>query len=173
MAYPPRNIIPGAFYHLYNRGNHREAIFHSAEDYERFLWAFTDVAAYCLMPNHFHALVRPISGSGLVKMMRSFSVSYSMYYNRSYGQVGHLFQGRYRTRLIRDEADLVNVSRYIHRNPVELAELATYEWSSYRAYLGAATRFCNPNLVLAVFRDFYGGSYDMFCRSVKRSDLTG
>jgi putative transposase len=182
VGYPRRNIEDGRYYHLYNRGNHREVIFHAAEDYERFLWMLVDAAAeygveigaYCLMPNHYHALVRQRVGGSLVQMMRSFGVSSAKLYNRRYGQVGHLFQERYRTRAVRDEADLIYLSRYIHRNPVELVpRLADYEWSSYRAYLGEATLWCQPAPVLRVFQGQFRGSYASFCEPVKISEMPG
>jgi putative transposase len=174
-------IEDGAFYHLYNRGNRKEAIFHSAHDYERFLWMFCDAAAeygvgvhaYCLMPNHYHALVRQQNGGSMVAMMRSFGTSFSMYFNRTYGFVGHVFQGRYRTRRIVTDADLLWVSRYIHRNPVGLAAIGEYEWSSYRAYVGEMSRFCDPNPVLSVHRNLYTANYATFCEDVKGTVPTG
>jgi putative transposase len=181
MAYPPRNLIVGRFYHLYNRGNHRDSIFHCASDYERFLWALTDaaaeydveVAAYCLMPNHYHVLVRLGIDANLSAMMSSCTISYTKWFNRRYGQVGHLFQGRYRTRAIENDADLMNVSRYIHRNPIELGGLLGYEWSSYRAYLGEPNRWCEPDAVLKVFKALGGYDYEMYCNDVKISEIPG
>lgn len=179
MPTPRREIITDSFYHLYNRGNHRDAIFHRAADYVRFLWMLADaaaecgvdVAAYCLMPNHYHVLVRPREDGALERMMRSFTVSYAMYFNRSYGQVGQLFQGRYQMRTITSQADLVGVSRYIHQNPRAFAAVESYEWSSYRAYLGGLDRFCDPRPVLAVLRELYGVDYETFCRDVKSSEV--
>ncbi len=181
VSTPRRIIVDEAFYHLYNRGNHREPLFHQPCDYERFLWTLTDaaaehgvgVAAYCLMPNHYHLLVRQQAGGSLERAMRCFEVSYVKYYNGRYAQVGHLFQGRYQLRLITSNADLVGVSRYIHRNPVELAPLGGYEWSSYRSYLGEASRFCDPEPVLEVFESNYHGSYEMYCKDVKTSGVQG
>lgn len=176
-------IEDGAFYHLYNRGNRKEPIFHQSRDYERFLWDFSDAAfeygvgvhAYCLMPNHYHALIRQAKGGSLIKMMRSFGTSYSMYFNRAYGHVGHVFQGRYQTRKITTDADLVWVSRYIHRNPIGAGRLRAYEWSSYQSYLGEASRFCDPEPVISIFSGLHSieDSYATFCEDVERTVLTG
>jgi putative transposase len=181
MTNAKRVIADDAYYHLYNRGNHKEPLFHQTKDYEKFLWLITDAAAewgvdihaYCLMPNHYHALVRQRSGGAFVRMMRSFTVSYSMYYNRAYGQVGHLFQGRYRLRAIESDVDLLWVSRYIHQNPLAIARIDRYEWSSYRDYMGGRGRFCKPRPVLETFMQLYGGSYATFCEDVERTKLLG
>ena len=176
-----RYIQDGTFYHLYNRGNHKEPIFHNAQDYERFLWTFTDAAAehnvgihaYCLMPNHYHALVRQRNGGSISTMLRSATVSYVKYYNKSYGQVGHLFQGKYQFRPIRDVIDLAHITRYIHCNPVNLASIDSYEWSSFSAYVGQQSRFCDPKPVLRRIAPHNPEGYATFCRSVKNSDLKG
>lgn len=98
-----------------------------------------------------------------------------MYFNRAYGQVGHVFQGRYQTRKIVTEADLVWVSRYVHRNPVAIGDMREYEWSSYRAYLGEGNRFCDPEPVLGIFSELHSveDSYATFCEDVERTVLTG
>jgi REP element-mobilizing transposase RayT len=183
MPTPQRVILDGSFYHLYNRGNHKEPIFHEARDYERFLWIFTDaarehqvdVAALCLMPNHYHALVSQREGGSLERAMRSFCVGYAKYYNRSYGQVGHLFQDRYRARLITSDADLAWVSRYIRRNPVEagISTIEGYEWSSYQAYMGVPSRWCDPIPVLAALQRLGIDNYATYCTDVKNSEVPG
>jgi putative transposase len=175
-----RAFEDGAYYHLYNRGNNKEAIFHQAADNERFLWLMAEAAgeydvgihAYCLMPNHYHALVRQRPGGSMVQMMLSFATAYAMYYNRAYGHVGHVFQGRYQTRLIRNEQDLVEITRYIHLNPANIADYRSYEWSSYRSYAtGQPNIYCSTRPVLQTFRASQLGSYAAFCKPVKGPGL--
>lgn len=176
----PRNFRDHEFYHVYNRGNHKDVVYHEAHDYERFMWMLRDaaaehsltVAAYCLMPNHFHLLLRQNEGGSVGKCLTSLTLGYVKYYNKRYGAVGHLFQGKYRDRWVQDEADLLNLSRYIHLNPVGLAEIDRYEWSSYRAYLGEPSRFCTPGVVLGAAGIGPHG-YAIFCASRNNSELQG
>ncbi len=180
MPTPRRNFEDFHFYHIYNRGNHREAVYHDARDYEKFLWMLRDaaaehsvtVAAYCLMPNHFHLLLRQDGRGSIQKCMTSLALGYVKYYNKHYGQVGHIFQGRYRDRYVRDNADLMNLSRYIHLNPVGIRGIDEYEWSSYRAYLGEPNRFCDPSAVMRL-TDIGPHNYAIFCNSRKNSELPG
>lgn len=97
-----------------------------------------ELLAYCLMPNHFHLLVRQVTKDGMTKLLRRLSTAYTMYFNKRYNRVGHLFQGKYKASLIPEDVSLVHVSRYIHLNPTEItsAELSTYPYSSYSYYLG-------------------------------------
>jgi len=116
--------------------------------------------------------VRQRVGGSLTKMMRSFVTSYAMYYNRAYGNVGHVFQGRYKARRIENTEDLLWLTRYIHRNPIEFAPMDTYHWSSYRAYAyGEPNNFCESALIRQVFADTYACSYATFCAESLRSDL--
>ena len=180
MPTPARNCTDLGFYHVYNRGNHKDVVYHGTLDYERFLWTLHDaaaehlvtVAAYCLMPNHFHLLLRQDEGGSIQKCLTSLSLGYVKYYNRRYGVVGHLFQDRYRHRLARDSDDLLNLSRYIHLNPANLTGIDAYEWSSYRAYLGEPSRFCQPISVLEA-AELGPHRYAIFCDSRNNSELPG
>jgi putative transposase len=180
MPSRPRNFADLSYYHIYNRGNHKDSIYHDTRDYERFLWMVHDAAAehgvtvgaYCLMPNHFHLLVQQQVGGSIQKCLTSLTLQYVKFYNKHYGQVGHLFQGKYGDRLVRDEADLLNLSRYIHWNPLGLGEIDRYEWSSYRAYLGEPSRFCVPALILDATRTSRH-NYAMFCDPRKNSEFQG
>jgi putative transposase len=175
-----RRVEDEAYYHLFNRGNNNDPIFHQARDYERFLRGMrkalsdydVDVHAYCLMPNHYHALVRQRPGGSLASAMKSFMTAYAMYYNKAYRHVGHVFQGRYRVRPIMNPLDLIQITRYIHLNPVNIADYRVYEWSSYRAYArGVADPYCMTRPVLQAFRELRTGSYAAFCRSAQGTDL--
>lgn len=150
MATPVRYFQKDAYYHIYNRGNRKQNIFVVRRDYERFLKKTLEykndfnvtILCYCLMPNHFHFLVRQNMEVSLSKFMLRLSTSYAKYFNIKYEEVGSLFQSRFQAKFIETEEYLLELSRYIHRNPKELlpstpgVELADYKWSSYPAYLG-------------------------------------
>jgi len=159
MARPLRIEFEGAVYHVTSRGNARERIFLVDRDHERFLQrlgesvATYDVRLYlfCLMPNHFHLVLETPRGN-LGRFMQSLLTGYAVYFNLKHERVGHLTQGRYNARLVETEGYLLRLSRYVHLNPgatgasaadpaVEQAErLRAYPWSSYRSYIGLATR---------------------------------
>ncbi len=146
MPRPPRLHVPGGHYHVVLRGNHREALFSTAGD-RRVLDdivadALTDqgarVHAYCWMTNHLHALVqigdRPLGG-----LMHRIAVRYSRFRHRALDTVGHLFERRYRARLVDVDGYFLAVLRYVHLNPVKatlVTDPAQYPWSSHRTYLG-------------------------------------
>lgn len=96
--------------------------------------------AYCLMPNHFHFLVKQTEGMTIDRFMQSFCTRYSLYFNRKYHRVGPLFQGLYKAVRVTTDEQLLHLSRYIHRNPIALASqgstLQSYTYSSYPQYLG-------------------------------------
>jgi len=116
--------------------------------------------AYCLMPNHFHLLVKQKIDSGITELIRKVCTAYSMVFNQRYNRVGVLFQGRYKAVLIETDEQLMHVSRYIHQNPRELAEdgpmqameLLNYPYSSLPQYLGKyKTVWLQPEEVLDHF----------------------
>jgi putative transposase len=98
-----------------------------------------NLVSYVLMPNHFHLELQQVGKKDIEIFMRSLITKYTMYFNRKYKRVGHLFQGRYKAALILGEEYLVHLSRYIHLNPLELItkeqRLESYPWSSYSAYI--------------------------------------
>jgi len=138
-------IIDGEIYHLITRGNNRKKVFWDEDDYQVYLDLIKEYKEryplelfhYCLMPNHIHLLVRVIQGEQLSRFMQSISQRYSHHYKRNHGHVGHLWQGRYKSLHITDDAYLMECGRYIERNPVRAA-MVTYPkdwaWSSYRYY---------------------------------------
>jgi putative transposase len=99
--------------------------------------------AYCLMPNHFHFLIRQSSDRGIAEFMQSLVLKYVLYFNKKYKRVGSLFQSRYKTVLIKNEEQFAYITKYIHRNPIDLLPsrpglegLSAYKYSSYGNYLG-------------------------------------
>jgi len=145
MARPLRIEYPGAFYHIINRGNAGESIYADDRDRRKFLdyletsvKRFTIVIhAYCLMTTHYHLIVET-PYANISKAIQWLNVSYATYYNRKQNRQGHLFQGRFKSILVNADDYLLELSRYIHRNPV-IAKITEspddYPWSSYRAYV--------------------------------------
>ncbi len=172
---PRREIpfVPGSYYHLYNRGNNRQAIFFQQENYlfflrgiKKYICPAAKMVAYCLMPTHYHMLVRVestqqtsefstpstsfrgcfaknsevLDSGGLVSwaMMR-LSVSYTKAINKRFGRVGPLFQGQFQAKYLQNYAHLLNLCVYIHANPVKdglAADPADWMYSNYLEWLG-------------------------------------
>ena len=111
-----------------------------------------DLIAYCLMPNHFHLLIRQNKRDSMEAFMRSVAIRYSMYFNKKYDRVGHIFQGIYKAILIENDNYLLHLSRYIHLNPRENFDNLTMAYSSYANYIGIRkTSWVNPHPVLDFF----------------------
>jgi REP element-mobilizing transposase RayT len=143
---------PGAVYHVMNRGDRREAVFHGEEDYQLFLRtleqacqkALWQVHAYCLMPNHFH-LVLETPQPTLVTGMKWLMGTYTARFNRRRRQFGHLFSGRYKALVVDGSGHgyLKTVCDYVHLNPVRGRRLQAgqplevFRWSSYPLYLAS------------------------------------
>jgi putative transposase len=131
----------GEYYHLYNRGR----IFFERENYSFFLHRMRqyllhilDVVAYCLMPTHYHLLVL-LKEADLSHQMQLFAISYTKAMNKRYNRVGALFQGAFQAKHVGENDYLVQLSRYIHVNPVTtglVKQLEEWEFSSYREYVG-------------------------------------
>lgn len=110
---------------------------------------------YCLMPNHFHLLLKQTADSGISQFMQVITDSYVKYFNTSHERVGPLFQGKFKAVRIQDDAQLLQVSRYIHLNPVTsylIEKIEQYKWSSYQEYIGARTAICEKDIVLDQFK---------------------
>lgn len=151
MSRGPRIDFPGAFHHVYCRGIEKREIFGEDEDRKelrrRILLNLKRSKASCLawafLPNHFHILFHS-EGGVLSRFMHCLMSGYSMYFNRKYGRVGHLFQNRFRSSLIHSEPYLLEALRYIHLNPVRagvvhtLADLARYPWTGHREILASS-----------------------------------
>lgn len=140
-----REWFPDTVYHIYSRGNKREAIFREPYDYEVFLrllqssqkkHGFT-LHALCLMTNHFHLALEP-SEAGITAIMRSPLFSYSRYFNKKYGLTGHVFESRFQSKPLKTDEDFLKLSKYIHLNPVRAGLAKTpeaYPYSSYFTYV--------------------------------------
>jgi len=174
-------FAPGEFYHIYNRGTEKRKIFFNARDYTRFLAllclcngefpvdlkrqgstlseilaqdrgeSLVDICAYCLMPNHFHLILKEIKEGGISKFMQKLITGYTMYFNKVYERSGVLFQGKFKSEHANDDNYLKYLVAYVHLNPVKLVEplwrekgvkdkrkaerfLDSYSYSSFRDY---------------------------------------
>ena len=151
MSRPLRIEYPGAWYHVMNRGRRHEAIFSDKHDCCMFIdllieisgmW-HANVAAYCLMTTHYHILLQTPDGN-IARCMRHLNSVYTQRYNRRHGFDGPLFKGRYKSILVCNDAHLLQLVRYIHKNPVKaglVKDMPDYEWSSYRGYLSYAKKW--------------------------------
>ena len=137
-----RIVVPGVPFHLIQRGNNRTDCFASEGDYRFYLANLYEQArqhgclihAYCLMTNHVHLLVTPTKPDSLGQMMKGVGQRYVPYFNRTYGRSGTLWEGRFRSCLMEDEAYVLACYRYIELNPVRAGMVdspAQYRWSSY------------------------------------------
>ncbi len=139
-----RILLPGVSLHLIQRGNNRSACFYADEDYLFYLDVLMEQAkkhgcaihAWCLMTNHVHLLATPESPDSAGLMMKGLGQRYVQYVNRAYRRSGTLWEGRFRSCLMQEEAYLLACYRYIEMNPIRAGMVehpAEYRWSSYRA----------------------------------------
>lgn len=168
MPYRITPFVNDEFYHLYNRGLEKKDVFNNQRDYSRFLQALfyyqianpkpkfstyrqsktfpidpskkiVEIICYCLMPNHFHLLVKQIKEGGISEFMRKFIHSYTKYRNVKYNMQRPVFQGIFKAVRIETDEQLVHISRYVHLNPLVsllVKDLDLYPWSSYKTYVG-------------------------------------
>ena len=149
MSLRKTSFIKGEYFHIYNRGNSKQKIFHDYSDYMRFtkilylsnssrsfnmkdvskdVFSFdkdnsiVSIGVYCLMPNHFHLLVTPIEEGSISKFMQKLTTAYSMYYNKKYERTGSLFEGKFKSQHINNDRYLKYLFSYIHLNPIKLID---------------------------------------------------
>ncbi|PIP18094.1 MAG: hypothetical protein COX43_00625 [Parcubacteria group bacterium CG23_combo_of_CG06-09_8_20_14_all_35_9] len=204
---PRPTFINDEFYHIYNRGVEKRKIFLSEEDYYRFvhdLYEFNDedvtinnfriikskrspklrkllvdIICWCLMPNHYHLLLRQLREGGISKFLQKLGTGYTNYFNWKYKRSGVLFQGKSKAVQIKTDTQLTHTSRYIHINSVELIEpnwkergikdwkkvkefLNSYRWSSYPDYIG------KDNFPSLIKKDFLLGYFNDSEREYKK-----
>ena len=149
MPRTARHASRTGYLHLIMRGIGRQSLFEEHIDYQKFLSTLRKyaeetritVCAYCLMENHIHLLVKAEKNSASL-FMKKVGVSYAIYFNKKYDRCGHLFQDRYLSEAIENEAYLFTAFRYILNNPAKagICPAWAYEWSSYR-FFGEAGSF--------------------------------
>ncbi len=147
MPRPQRIEYENAFYHIMNRGRGQQMIFHGEKFHQAFLETLNEVHtrfgciihAYCLMGNHYHLLLET-PNANLSRIMRHINGVYTQRYNRLKKTDGSLFRGRFKAILVDKDEYIMQLSRYIHRNPIDMkrplvSDLVDYPWSSYPAYI--------------------------------------
>lgn len=113
-----------------------------------------EIFCYCLMPNHFHFMVRQLKTSGISIFMSQLANSYTKYFNTKRKRVGPLLQGAFKTTRVETDQQLIHLSRYIHINPVVAGLIdrpENYPWSSYTEYRDGISGFCSTDLILSFF----------------------
>lgn len=184
-------IVTGEHYHVFNRGVASTQIFTNYFDKKRFIKTMlyyqiedtkprfslytpttsklnlsnklVDIICYCLMPNHFHFLLKQNRDKGISEFISKVTNSYTKYFNIKFRRYGPLFQGMFKAVHIETDEQLTHLSRYIHLNPLVgfvTKDLDSYQWSSYRDYIGLnKSSVCAKNIVLGQFKstDDYRG----------------
>jgi REP element-mobilizing transposase RayT len=175
-------FVRDGYYHIYNRGANRQNIFYESENYlfllkrlKKYALKFhIMVIAYCLMPNHYHFLLRQDGENSISLMIQHLFNSYSKAFNKKYHKTGTLFEDRFKSIHIDDESYLLHLCRYIHRNPVDaetpLCKLPDdWPFSNYLDWIGKR----NGELICAEFIDSVfvcGREYEKFVHDY-RNDL--
>lgn len=206
-----QGIAPGEYYHIFNRGAHRQGIFRHITDWHRLLFGVlylqssvpirniarfaskfkadfgfpipidtqeavlservVELVSFCLMPNHFHLLVKETEEGGIGSYMQRLLGGYTKYYNTKYDASGHVFQGPYKAVHVKDDRQLTYLSAYIHKNPHDIAEWRgkefEYPWSSLQDYT-LANRWGGlivPDIIVGQFERTKGSNYADFVRT--------
>lgn len=204
-----QKLVSDNIYHVYNRGVEKRIIYKDSRDYMRFIKglvvfndikpvddfnyifrkilnksyhreSIVDIVAFCLMPNHYHLLLRQRVDGGITEFMRKLGGGYVNYFNLKYKRVGTLFQGKFKSVLISNDSQFLYIPHYIHLNPLDLIFpdwrekkkvnkkqainfLNNYEWSSYRDYIGES------NFDLVLNKDLI---YEHFDKENYKKDFT-
>ena len=176
MAREKRKRSNTGIYHIMLRGIDGQKIFIDGEDKEKFMQALMKakekgqflLLGYCLMDNHVHLLIKENEEIG--KSIKRITVSYVQWYNNKYGREGHLFQNRYKSEVVENEAYLLTVIRYIHQNPIKAKMVdknEEYSWSSYNEYIDGYNGKCvkvDTDIIRSYFKD--KESYEKYMNEV-------
>jgi putative transposase len=140
-----RAIDDGLVYHVINRGNNRQNVFHKPADFEAFLAALAELKerkpfelyGYCLLHHHFHLLLRPTGDSTISRIMQSLLISHTHRYHSQYCSGGHVWRGRFKRPVVQNDGHRLRVLRYIEAHPLRaglVKRADDYPWSSYPAH---------------------------------------
>jgi putative transposase len=195
------------YYHIYNRGNGKQDIFLGEKDYKVFIFRLREnlfpelirqynqskparyrrqalpdgafsLVTYCLMPNHFHLLVRQNSQLPVTELLKKVCVGYSKYFNKSHGRVGALFEHKFRAVKVDSDSYLLWLSAYIHQNPKVaglVKDLKDWSYSSYLDFIGKRTgTLCVKESILGQFKnvqDYERFVEDSYIKIREKKDL--
>lgn len=137
-----RITIANGCYHVITRGNQRQTVFVDSDDYEMYLKLLCKykkkfkckLYCFCLMPNHVHLIIETQEPNILKRLMHGLSLSYTIYFNYKYNKVGHLWQDRFKSKLIQKDTYFLECIGYIESNPLRASlvpKINEYPWSSY------------------------------------------
>lgn len=217
-----QELVSDNIYHIYNRGVEKRVIYEDNQDYSRFIKGLVifndtkliddfndrfsrvfigsyqreqivDILAFCLMPNHYHLLLRQKVDNGITEFMRKLGGGYVKYFNLRYERVGTLFQGKFKSVLINNDSQFLYIPHYIHLNPLGLVFpdwrekkvgnkkkaiefLNNYEWSSYCDYIGRNNfdLALNKNLISEHFdKESYKKDFFDFLGDFDSENLSG
>lgn len=183
MPYRNTPLINGEYYHVFNKGIAGMPLFLNKSYYKRFIKSMLyyqvegpkpkysifapttnildydkkiiEIICFCLMPNHYHFLLKQIKDGGVSEFLRKLANSYAKYYNVRQSRNGSVFQGEFKAVLMENNEQLIHVSRYIHLNPLVAGlvdDLDNYQWSSYREYLDQDSTICSKSMILDQFK---------------------
>lgn len=167
MPYRKTSFEQDCYYHIYCRGNERRIIYTCSIDYRHFWDKFREyierdgigLVCYCLMPNHYHFILKQKDEETITTFMHRLLTSYAMYFNKKYNRVGYLFENRFNAKLVESEEYLVDLSRYIHVNAAKvvptLHQVEEYLWSSCAEYVFNREGVCIKEEVLDAFKMLY------------------
>ncbi|EKN70182.1 hypothetical protein BABA_06526 [Neobacillus bataviensis LMG 21833] len=179
MARRVRLWYEGAKYHVTSRGIRKSSLFFEDEDFKKYLSYIEETKdrypfqlhSYCLMTNHTH-LQLETHETPLSTIMKHLNTKYAKYFNQKYDFSGHVFDKRYGAEHLNSREYEIDVSKYIHLNPVEAGMVTApeeYPWSSYRTYLYGESEknpHVNPNPILAFFPDPQPQYYQQYIQSL-------
>ena len=142
MPRSARVTIQKACYHIITRGNQKQTVFKEPSDFQKYLLLVMrykqkhnfKLYCFCLMPNHVHMIIEVDKPETLNKIMRGLNLSYTLYFNLKYQKVGHLWQDRFKSKIIEKDAYLLRCISYIETNPMRaslVSNLNEYPWSSW------------------------------------------
>lgn len=178
-VYLPRNFNKGSYYYVYNQGINSQDIFLDDADFIYYLNKLRQIKdkfrmsiiGYCLLPNHIHLIIKQESEMPISKVINCLHLSYCVHFNKKYNRTGHLFQGRFKHRRVKNE-NLLKAVSYIHFRPLSSMDdnqLENYQWSSYPDYVESRNgTLCDKK---AVIKGLAGKNYRKFSEENFKKEL--
>lgn len=173
------NLNNSKIYHIILKGINGQEIFFEDSDRYKFLELLNktkekysyEIYAYALMSNHIHLILFDKEDK-LSQIMHRICMIYAMYFNNKYERTGHLFQNRYKNKCVNTERYLLNLQRYIHKNPQKdgICKMENYKWSSYREYI-TTSKIAETEFILSIFSSNKNEAIDRFISYNKIDDI--